>query len=104
MLAWPGSASEQMAESSAATLMVIQQVTLTHAPDCCSGGGCPRPCLHLHHRQWWWLEEVENVEVGTEPGQGALVGGSDGSDNLDQLCDAEVEGHERWECAEERWP
>ena len=41
------------------------------------------------------------MEVGTEPGWGTLVrGGND----LDQLCDAEAEGCERWEHVEERWP
>ena len=48
---------------------------------------------------------MENAEVGTEPGQrGALVGGGDSSDDLDQLRDAEAEGHECWGCVEELWP
>lgn len=47
----------------------------------------------------------ENAEVGTEPGRrGALVGGGDGGDDLDRLCDAEAEGREHWEHAEEPRP
>ncbi len=83
----------------------LPTIALAHAPDRCCSGGCPHPCLHLRHRWWWWLEEVENTEVETELCQhGTLVGGGDGSNDLDWLHDTEMEGCKHWEHAEEPRP